>query len=204
MSKTATQTQNTTTKAKQARQSLARVTDQLAELADMKVGQLRERHRELFNEATGSHNMPYLRKKLAHRIQELADGGYSEKHKKRAEELDKTTPGRRRFGKSGPTPKKLKSAVETKDATESKAPAEEPGADEVPADRDPRLPAPGTVLRKKHKNVEHQVKVLAIGFEYKGERYKSLSKVARLITGTTWNGYGYFAAELRAAGGAEA
>ena len=203
MSKTTTQTKNTTTKAKQARQSLARVTEQLAELADMGVGQLRERHRELFNEATGSRNMPYLRKKLAHRIQELADGGYSERHKKRAEELEKTTPGRRRFGKSGPTPKKAKAAGDDKAAAAAVA-TEENSADEVPADRDPRLPPPGTVLRKTHKNVEHQVKVLATGFEYKGERYKSLSKVARLITGTTWNGYGYFAQELRAAGGEEA
>ena len=209
MSKTTTQTKNTTTKAKQARQSLANVTDQLAELADMKVGQLRERHRELFNEATGSHNMAYLRKKLAHRIQELADGGYSERHKKRAEELDKTTPGRRRFGKSGPTPKKAKPATEAKGAevkaaTEAKVATEETADDEMPAERDPRLPAPGTVLRKTHKDVVHQVKVLAVGFEYKGERHKSLSKVARLITGTTWNGYGYFASELRAAGGGEA
>ena len=194
----ATQSKNTTAKAKQARQSLARVTDQLAELADMNVGQLRERHRELFNEATGSRNLAYLRKKLMHRIQELADGGYSEKHKKRVEELIKTTAGRRRFGKSGPTPKKAKPATEAKTATEETA------TEELSFDRDPRLPAPGTVLRKRYKDAEHQVKVLASGFEYKGERYKSLSKVARLITGTTWNGYGYFAQELRAAGGGEA
>src|SRR6266540_1699831 len=140
MPKTTTQTKSNTTKAKQARQSLARVTDQLAELADMKVGQLRERHRELFNEATGSHNMAYLRKKLAHRIQELADGGYSERHKKRAAELDKTTPGRRRFGKSGPTPKNAKAAMEAKDAaevkgaTEAKVATDETAADEIPAD----------------------------------------------------------------------
>jgi hypothetical protein len=203
MSKT-TQSKNTTTKAKQARQSLARVTDQLAELANMNVGQLRERHRELFNEATDSRNMAYLRKKLMHRIQELADGGYSEKHTKRTQELDKTTPGRRRFGKSGPTPKKAKATTEAKDATQAKDAADVDATEEMPADRDPRLPAPGTVLRKMHKDVEHQVKVLASGFEYKGERYKSLSKVARLITGTTWNGYGYFAQELRAAGGGEA
>jgi hypothetical protein len=201
MSKTTTQTKNTPTKAKQARQSLARVTEQLAELADMGVGQLRERHRELFNEATGSRNMAYLRKKLAHRIQELAEGGYSEKHKKRAEELDKTTPGRRRFGKSGPTPKAKTAATKTAAADVAN---DDSAEDEVLADRDPRLPPPGTVLRKTHKNVEHQVKVLASGFEYKGELYKSLSKVARLITGTTWNGYGYFAQELRAAGGEEA
>jgi hypothetical protein len=32
----------------------------------------------------------------------------------------------------------------------------------------------------------------ARGFEYKGERHRSLSKIARLITGTAWNGYLFF------------
>lgn len=198
MSKTTTQTKSSTTstspKTRQARLTLARVPEQLAELATMNVGQLRDRHRELFNEASASRNKDYLRKKLTWRIQELADGGLTETAKKRIAELDKTTPGRRRFGKSGPTPSKAKSAAVN----------EVPAREAAPADRDPRLPPPGTILRKKHKDVEHQVKVLVTGFEYKGERYKSLSKVARLITGTTWNGFGYFAAELRAAGGEEA
>src|SRR6185437_9559285 len=52
--------------------------------------------------------------------------------------------------------------------------------------RDARLPAVGTVLEKQHGNVTHKVTVLADGFEYRGETHRSLSKVARLITGTTW------------------
>lgn len=64
------------------------------------------------------------------------------------------------------------------------------GEDQKP--RDPRLPEPGEVLVKKHKGVEHEVRVLDDGFEYQGERYSSLSKIARAITGTTWNGYLFF------------
>jgi len=197
MSKTKTQTTIKTTKAKQARQTLARVPDQLAELETMSVGQLRDRYREVFNEASTSRNKAYLRKKLQNRVQELAEGGSSETAKERVKELNKTTPVRRRFGKSGPTPANAKGKDKAGAATENAA------IDEVPADRDPRLPPPGTVLRKVHNDVAHQVKVLASGFEYKGQHYKSLSKVARLITGTIWNGFGYVAAELRAAGGGE-
>ena len=195
MSKTKTQTTIKTTKAKQARQSLARVPEQLAELETMSVGQLRERYRDLFNEVSGSRNKAYLRRKLQHRVQELAEGGSSETAKKRIEELNKTTPVRRRFGKSGPTPANVKGKPGT---TKESAAVE--GAS---VDRDPRLPPAGTVMRKTHNEVVHQVKVLASGFEYKGVQYKSLSKVARLITGTIWNGFGYFAAELRVAGGRE-
>jgi hypothetical protein len=202
MSKTKTQTTIKTTKAKQARQALARVPDQLAELETMSIGQLRERYRELFNEASTSRNKAYLRKKLQARVQELAEGGSSEAAKERVKELNKTTPVRRRFGKSGPTSANAKGKGNSTAAED--AANDDAANDDMTADRDPRLPPPGTVLRKVHNDVAHQVKVLASGFEYKGQHYKSLSKVARLITGTIWNGYGYFAAELRAAGGGEA
>jgi hypothetical protein len=58
--------------------------------------------------------------------------------------------------------------------------------------RDPRLPALGTVLTKQRGNETHDVRVLAKGFEYRGETYRSLSKIARLITGVSWNGYAFF------------
>jgi len=58
--------------------------------------------------------------------------------------------------------------------------------------RDPRLPSPGTVLRREHKGTIHEVTVLEQGFEYQGEHYSSLSKLAKQITGSIWNGYGFF------------
>jgi hypothetical protein len=38
----------------------------------------------------------------------------------------------------------------------------------------------------------HQVTVAEEGFEYKGARYRSLSEIARLITGTRWSGPLFF------------
>jgi hypothetical protein len=58
--------------------------------------------------------------------------------------------------------------------------------------RDGRLPPVGSVLTRKVKDVVHNVKVLAAGFEYAGKEYRSLSAIAREITGTIWNGMLFF------------
>ncbi len=57
---------------------------------------------------------------------------------------------------------------------------------------DPRNPVAGTRLVREWNGVEHTVTVLADGFEWQGRKYKSLSAIARDITGTRWNGYRYF------------
>jgi Protein of unknown function (DUF2924) len=51
---------------------------------------------------------------------------------------------------------------------------------------------PGTRLIRQWDGQTHQVTVVEEGFEYKGERYKSLSEIARLITGTRWSGPLFF------------
>ena len=53
-------------------------------------------------------------------------------------------------------------------------------------------PVVGTQLIREWRGVEHKVTVLADGFEWEGRRYKSLSAVARAITGTRWNGPMFF------------
>lgn len=51
---------------------------------------------------------------------------------------------------------------------------------------------PGSVLVREHGGVLHEVTVLGEGFDWRGERFASLSAVARRITGTTWNGPRFF------------
>ena len=65
-------------------------------------------------------------------------------------------------------------------------------AAETERERDPRLPNAGTLLKRVHGKTEHVVKVLEHDFEYKGKRHKSLSSIARQITGTSWNGFLFF------------
>ena len=61
-------------------------------------------------------------------------------------------------------------------------------------------PLPGTRLIREHDGVQHVVTVRADDFEFEGRPYRSLSAVARHITGTRWNGWTFFG--LRERGGA--
>jgi hypothetical protein len=51
---------------------------------------------------------------------------------------------------------------------------------------------PGTRLVRQWGDQVHLVNVETSGYEYQGARYKSLSEVARLITGTRWSGPLFF------------
>jgi hypothetical protein len=53
-------------------------------------------------------------------------------------------------------------------------------------------PKPGTVLVRDWGGVTHQVKVLEDGILFRGKRHKSLSEVARVITGSRWSGPLFF------------
>jgi len=53
-------------------------------------------------------------------------------------------------------------------------------------------PISGTQLVREWKGVEHCVTVRNDDFEYQGRPYKSLSAIARAITGTRWNGWLFF------------
>ena len=53
-------------------------------------------------------------------------------------------------------------------------------------------PIAGTRLIREWKGVEHCVTVRQTDFEYRGRPYKSLSAIARHITGTQWNGLVFF------------
>lgn len=60
-------------------------------------------------------------------------------------------------------------------------------------------PLPGTRLLREYDGVQHVVTVRADDFEYEGRPYRSLSAIARHITGTRWNGWTFFG--LRQPGG---
>lgn len=54
------------------------------------------------------------------------------------------------------------------------------------------MPIVGTRLIREWQGVEHVVTVTADGFDWQGRPYKSLSAIARAITGTRWNGWVFF------------
>jgi hypothetical protein len=68
-------------------------------------------------------------------------------------------------------------------------PATTPNA---PTGRDARLPAVGSVIARVYQDKRHEVTVVPDGFVYRGCKFRSLSMVAREITGTNWNGFVFF------------
>ncbi len=64
------------------------------------------------------------------------------------------------------------------------------------------LPVTGSVLVREHDGIRHEVTILDNGFEYAGKNWRSLSAIAKHITGTKWNGHAFFG--LRSKRGANA
>jgi len=159
--------------AREARNALGDVPAQLAALREMTVSELRERWLDLYGYPTASRNRDHLRKRLAWRVQEIVEGGLSQRARDRIEQLldGHFLPDLTRRARQDATAKNPESA---------------------PKDRDPRLPPVGTVIRKTHRGTQHVVTVLEEGFEYRGEQYRSLSAVAKVITDANWNGLLFF------------
>ncbi len=65
--------------------------------------------------------------------------------------------------------------------------------------RKPTLFTPGIMLVREWRGTVHKVTVLQDGYEYEGQRFRSLSRIARVITGTNWNGHAFFGLRKKAA-----
>jgi hypothetical protein len=61
-------------------------------------------------------------------------------------------------------------------------------------------PIAGTRLVRQYQGIEHCVMVSADGYQWQGRPYKSLSAIARAITGTRWNGPVFFGIRRSGAG----
>jgi hypothetical protein len=158
-----------------SRKQLESVAGQLAELSCMSTGELRDRYLQVYGEPTQSRNRDHLRKKVAWQIQALAEGGLSQRALQRIEELAPLAPLRWR-----PNLKQIQ------------LPAVPAGPSRPTKPRDPRLPPHGTTIKKEYRGETYEVLVLADGFEFRGERFNSLSRLARTIAGTPWNGFIFF------------
>jgi hypothetical protein len=151
------------------------IVQEIAVLQRLSVGQLRQRFAELFGEATHASNRTWLIKRIAWRMQALAEGDLSQRARKRAAELARDADLRL-------NPPQRKPAATT--ATPEPVP--------IPAPVDPRLPPPGTILTRPYKGQLVQVQVLTDGFAYAGRVYPSLSAVAKAVTGSHCNGFHFF------------
>ena len=153
------------------------VNEEIEALKKQTVRQLQDRFAALYGGESRSFNRNYLWKKIAWKLQELREGGLSGEDKALAADLARGAELR------------------------SRPPAGALAAVAATLARDARLPPVGTVLRREHAGDQHEVTVLEDGFEYRGARYSSLSRVARAIAGVPWNGYVWFGLTRRRRGG---
>jgi hypothetical protein len=142
---------------------------EIAALDGLSVAELRDRYRALFGEESHSRNRRYLVRRCAWGIQAREFGGLSEAARERALSIARLSDVRRTPPPEGKTRR-------------------------VPVDSrpDPKLPPPGTVLIRPYKGRELRVVVLDDGFEYDGAVYRSLSAVAKAVTGTHCSGPAWF------------
>ena len=157
------------------RRAMVEVSREVRALEFLTLAQLQRKHVELFGDETRTKNKVFLKKKLAFRIQERAEGGVSPETKVRLQELAPALLPERKEAKQRPV----------------KAQAAKPPQASTPA-RDPRLPEAGTLLHRDYQGAAHEVEVMAQGFRYHGQVHKSLSSIAKIITGTNWNGFLFF------------
>ncbi len=154
---------------------------QMAGLDAMTVGQLRARYAEVFGEPARSGNRQWLLRRVAWRIQALAEGDLAartiQRTRLRAHELARDADLRLRPPKAPTAASHLGCAVATGPLAHS---------------RDERVPPPGSQLTRRFKGRDFHVTVLPNGFEFEGDVYRSLSAVAHAITGSHWNGILFF------------
>src|SRR3984893_8711503 len=75
---------------------------------------------------------------------------------------------------------------------------EQAAADSLSRGSAPPIPLrPGTRLVREGRGVTHMVLIHADGIEWRGQRYRSLSWVARKITGARWSGPRFFGLRQR-------
>jgi hypothetical protein len=157
---------------------------ELAALEAMTVNELRAKYAQVFGEETRVGNKTWLVKRIIWRLQALAEGDLSERARRRAAELAQDADLRL-------SPPRLKQTTPASVQRNGKASALVNG----------HLPLPGTILTRWYKGQTLKVQVLRHGFEHEGQVYKSLSAVAKAITGSHTSGFLFFRPALTGRGG---
>ena len=153
-----------------------KIAKEVAALGDLTVNELQQRWVEVWGEPCKSRNKDFLRKRVAWRIQALAYGGLSRRALDRARELADETllkiRGAATPGPGSPVSKSPRISLRSSD--------------------DSRLPMSGTTLTRIYNGRKIIVSVCDKGFEWDGQKFRSLSAVAKAITGAHWNGFLFF------------
>ena len=152
----------------------------LAELERMTGTELRRRYAEVFGEESRSGNRQWLIRRIAWRAQALEEGDLPERARQRAMEIANDADLRVHAPPRSAIVGSISPSASGRTVT-AQAPAGCNG-----------LPMPGAWLTREYKGRMIRVRVLMRGFEYEGETYRSLSAIAKVVTGAHWNGNLFF------------
>jgi hypothetical protein len=145
---------------------------QVAAIQELGAAELVDRYREVFGEAPRTRQPAWLRSRIAWRLQADAAGGLSPAATRRLDAL----------------------------ISEIRLPTGDdaaPRTERAKLPRDPRRPRIGTLLTREWRGGELRVVVVEGGFEHEGVVYKSLSAVAKAVTGAHWSGNLFFGVTSR-------
>ena len=152
---------------------------EIDDLQYMSTSELAEIYHDLHGQPVRTRHRQYLIRKLAWRMQANEMGDLSDRARKRAKDLANDSDVRVM------APKSLICPPQTADPRSTVKRFTK---------RDPRIPAVGSAIVRQYKGKTVRVIVLdlEVGFEYNGQRYRTLTAVAKVITGTHINGFRFF------------
>lgn len=157
---------------------------ELAALDKMSTGELAERYAELHGQPCRTRHRAYLIRKVAWRIQANAEGDLSDRARRRAAELANDADVRVM------APRTIICPPQGGEPATVTSPTAQTGR-EKPSDL--RLPAPGSVIVRQYKGRTIRAIVLEDGqFECDGQRFRTLTALAKQITGSHMNGFRFF------------
>jgi hypothetical protein len=141
------------------------------------MADLRKKYQEVFQEETRCRHREHLFRRIAWRLQALAEGDLSERARGRAHQIAQD--GDLRIN----APRDFFTVDGERVQTTG---------DRNRREQDRRLPLPGALLTREWKGRTVLVEVLAKGFRHENRQYSSLSAIATAVTGTRWNGLAFF------------
>lgn len=147
------------------------ISQQIRELQDMTAADLAKRYEDLHGKPPRVRNVAFLRRRVAWKIQEREFGGLSNGGKARLDELIAQID----LPLGDPRPARPRRT--NRNGTNA--------------------PLVGTTLIRRWHDQEIRVEVTDAGFEWDGTLYRSLSAVAKAITGSNWNGKLFFGLTTR-------
>jgi hypothetical protein len=155
---------------------MSTISKQVLELQTLPAAELATRYAGLFGKPPRVRNVAWLRRQVAWKLQEREFGGLGDRARARLDELVAAV----QLPVQGARARSRQEASPQREERDS--------------------PAVGTTLVREWRGQQLRVEVRENGFEWNGVLYRSLSAVAKVVTGSVWSGPLFFGLVERRSG----